>query len=390
MRSSPLLPIFLIVAVDVLGLTIMIPLLPFYAEQLGATPDDVGFLIATYAVCQLFSGPLLGRISDRTGRRPLLLLSQVGTLIGFIILARAETLWLVFVSRVIDGVTAGNLSLAQAYISDITRPEDRAKSFGIIGIAFGIGFLIGPAISGFLSNYGYHYPVWAAAALSASSIVATYFLLPEVPPARPAGETGQRLSVLDWGRYAGHLRQPALAPLLAQFFAWVFSFAVFTSGFPLFAERRFVWDNRPFGPQQVGYLYAYAGFLGILLQGPLLGRMVRRFGEPRLAAAAFLSATAGYVGLAWSYTLAPLILVTTISAIGGLARPTITSLITQRAARDEQGAVLGLTQSLTSVAQIIGPIIAGYLIEHDLLNSWALVAAAITMAGLLIGLRRST
>src|SRR5271169_5526267 len=179
LRPSPLLAIFLIVAVDILGLTIMIPLLPFYAEKLGASPTQVGLLIGVYAACQLVSGPLLGRLSDFTGRKPLLLVSQVGTLIGFLILAFAPSLWVVFIARVIDGATAGNLSLAQAYISDVTRPEERAKSFGVIGIAFGMGFLIGPAISGFLSTYGYQYPIFAAAALSATSILATYFLLPE-------------------------------------------------------------------------------------------------------------------------------------------------------------------------------------------------------------------
>src|SRR6202041_1323794 len=156
----------------------MIPLLPFYAETLGATPFQVGWLIGAYAACQLISGPLLGRLSDSTGRKPLLLVSQAGTLIGFIITAFAPNLIILFLARMIDGATAGNLSLAQAYISDITKPEERAKSFALIGIAFGMGFLLGPAISGFLAQYSYQYPIFAAAALSATSILATYFLLP--------------------------------------------------------------------------------------------------------------------------------------------------------------------------------------------------------------------
>src|ERR1700732_588854 len=170
----------------------MIPLLPFYAEKLGASAEQVGWLIGIYAACQLFSGPLLGRMSDHTGRKPLLLVSQAGTFAGFLIAAFAPSLWILFVARAIDGCTAGNLSLAQAYISDVTEPKDRAKSFGIIGIAFGLGFLIGPAISGFLARYDYKYPIFAAAALSATSILATSLLLPSVKPGsgKPSGPGG--------------------------------------------------------------------------------------------------------------------------------------------------------------------------------------------------------
>ena len=208
MRPSPLLAIFLIVAVDVLGLTIMIPLLPFYAEKLGATPFQVGWLIGAYAACQLVSGPLLGRLSDSTGRKPLLLVSQAGTFIGFIITAFAPNLVILFLARMIDGATAGNLSLAQAYISDITKPEDRAKSFGVIGIAFGIGFLIGPAASGILAKQSYQYPVFAAAGLSALSILATALLLPKAEPAQNDG--ARKLSLIAWGEYAKYFRDPAL------------------------------------------------------------------------------------------------------------------------------------------------------------------------------------
>src|SRR5580700_11323278 len=195
--KSPLVPIFLIVSVDVLGLTIILPLLPFYAEKFGASPAVVGLLVSSYAFCQLIAGPLLGRLSDRMGRRPLLLVSQAGTFIGFLILAYAHALWMVFLSRIIDGATAGNLSLAQAYISDVTKPEERAKSFAIIGIAFGMGFLIGPAISGFLAQYSYQYPIFAAAGLSLTSILATYFLLPSGPPPAHDGTAPRKFTILD-------------------------------------------------------------------------------------------------------------------------------------------------------------------------------------------------
>ncbi|MBI2822004.1 MAG: MFS transporter [Acidobacteria bacterium] len=394
MTKSPLLPIFLIVLVDILGLTIILPLLPFYAEKLGATPLVVGMLVATFAVCQMIAGPPLGQISDRVGRRPVLLVSQAGTLIGFLILAYAQTLWVVFLSRVIDGLTAGNLSLAQAYIADVTEPENRARAFGVIGVAFGIGFLIGPAVSGFLSQFGYQYPIFAAAGLSATSILATYFLLPSSPeaPARPGAAregpplpAGSRLRVLDWGNYAPYFRRPRLAELLWQFFLFAIAFSTFFSGFALFAERRFTSGGVPFGPKQVGYVFAYVGLLGILMQGGLIGRMVRRFGEEKLVSVGMLSAAVGYGLLGFTYHLPQLLLVSTIAAFGnGVLRPTLTSLITRSANRKEQGVVLGLTQSLTSVAQIAAPILAGFLIEHGFLTTWALFAAGITGAGFVI------
>lgn len=391
MRKSPLLPIFLIVLVDVLGLTIILPLLPFYAEALGASPFAVGLLITSYAACQLIAGPLLGRLSDETGRRPLLIVSQAGTLIGFLILAGAQSLWMVFLSRIIDGLTAGNLSLAQAYISDVTRPEERAKSFGMIGVAFGVGFLLGPAISGFLAQYDYRYPIFAACALSATSILCTYFLLPSAAPMRegeeagPPPPAGRRLTLVDWGTYAEYFRRPGLRVLLCEFFLFAFQFALFISGFALFAERRLTVGGRPFGPKEVGYVFAYAGLLGIILQGGLIGRLVKRFGEARLVWAGFLLAAAGYGLLAFTYTLPVLVMVTTISSFGtGALRPALTSLITQNASRREQGIVLGLTQSLMSVAQIVAPIVAGALIQKQFLAAWALLAAGTSMSGFML------
>jgi len=378
--------------VDVLGLTIMIPLLPFYAEKLGASPSEVGWLVGVYALCQLFSGPLLGRMSDHVGRKPLLIVSQIGTLIGFLITAFAGTLWVVFLGRIIDGATAGNLSLAQAYISDVTKPEERAKSFGVIGIAFGLGFLIGPAISGFLSHFDYRMPIFAAALMSFTSILATTFLLPSVKNVHPAqsgpsGPGGRRLSLVQWGEYGRYFRQPGLGIMLVQFLVFMFSFSMFVSALALFVERRITWHGKPFGPEQTGYVWAYAGLLGIGLQGPALGRLVKRFGERTLNRVGFAAYAVGYSMLAFAHSIPWLLLSTTVLALGGLVRPILTSMITQKTARAEQGTVLGLTQSLTSVSQIVGPPIAGLLIQHDLLTVWGLVLAAIALLGLMIASR---
>ncbi len=391
-NKSVLLPIFLIVAVDIMGLTLILPLLPFYAEKYGATPQIVGLLIATYAFCQLIAGPILGKLSDRFGRRPLLIVSQIGTFAGFLVLGWAKTLFWIFFSRFLDGITAGNLSLAQAYISDVTLPEDRAKSFGIIGIAFGLGFLIGPALSGYLSQYSYVYPAYLAAALSFTSILCTYFLLPQAVPhtEEESGPGGKRRGLLDWGSYLDYFKRPELAPLLIEFMLFCLMFSLFIQGFALFAQRRFFIHGHPFGPKEVGYLYAYSGFLGLIIQGGFLGRLVKRYGEKALARAGFISAALGLVFLAFDHPILMLIPIFTATAFGtGVLRPALTSLITRVTGRKEQGVVLGLTQSLNSVASIFSPLLAGYLIGKGDLAAWALIAALFSGIGFILISRRT-
>ena len=386
MTRSPLLPIFLIVLVDILGLTIILPLLPFYAEHMGASATTVGLLISTYALCQLIAGPILGRMSDSMGRKPLLIVSQMGTFAGFLLLAFSSSLWMVFLSRVIDGLTAGNLSLAQAYIADVTVPENRARSFGVIGIAFGIGFLIGPAISGYLSQFGYVYPILAAAGLSASSIICTATLLPKVEPHTATDESpgpgGRRLSVFDWTTYTQYFARPQLGRLLVQFFFFAFSFAFFMSGFALYAEQRYGYKAK-----EVGYVFAFVGFLGVILQGGLIGHLVRWLGERTMIWTGFAAASVGYGLLAWTHTLGQLLCASAATSYGtGVIRPAVTSLITQQAGKREQGVVLGLTQSLMSVSQIVAPLIATSLIGAGHLWAWGLTTGAIAVMGLLVSL----
>jgi MFS transporter, DHA1 family, tetracycline resistance protein len=380
---APLLPVFLIVLVDVFGMTLVIPLLAIYAETFGATPLQATLLVSVFAVCMLVSGPLIGHASDRHGRKPLLLLSQIGTFIGFVVLAQATSLWMIYLSRIIDGATAGNLSIAQAYIADNTPPEHRAKAFGLIGIAFGLGFFIGPALTGFLAGqYGHTAPIYLAAAMSATSILATAVLLKDDNAPRVRAVTW---APFHWRTYAQYFARPALRPLLFQFLFFMLSFSMFISGFALFAERRFEWNGQPFGPREIGYVFGFVGFLGIILQGLLIGPLVKRYGETVLSVAGFAALVAGYLALGLATTIVLLLVVAVISGFGnGVLRPSLTSLITHQAGQHEQGIVLGITQSLSSLAAIGAPVVAGLLIERQLLTAWAWVSAAMAAIGLMV------
>ena len=371
---------------DVLGFTIILPLLPFYSERLGASPAVVGTIVSIYAVCQLIAGPILGQLSDRVGRRPVLLISQAGTLAGFLILAFSTQVWMVFLSRAIDGATAGNLTIAQAYISDVTEPENRAKSFAIIGVAFGFGFLVGPAISGFLAHWGYQAPIFTASALSLTSILCTFFLLPRREAVHEhneldsvdAGPGGRRLSLISWGEYRRYFRDRELARLLVQWLLFALSFSTFISGFALFAERRYVWRGQPLGVREVGYIFAFNGFLGIIMQGGVVGRMVKWIGEKKVVRLGFITSMFGYAAIGFTYNIRQLLCVIALSSVGGAGlRPALTSLITQKAGRREQGVIIGLTQSLMSIAQITAPVIAGILIDRQYLTTWAIWAGVL-------------
>jgi MFS family permease len=376
-----LLPVFLIVLVDVFGMTLVIPLLAIYAETFHATPLQATMLVSVFAACQLVSGPIIGHMSDRVGRKPMLLISQVGTFIGFIVMARAQALWMLYIARVLDGSTAGNLSLAQAYISDHTEPSQRAKSFGLIGIAFGVGFFIGPSLTGYLSaKYGLTTPIYLAAVMSATSVLCTATLLKGGRQSEHAFD--DREKALQWKTYAKYFGRPGLRERLLQFLFFITSFSLFISGFALFAERRFTYQGHPFGPREIGYVFGYVGFLGIILQGGLIGRLVKRFGEASLVAAGFIALAVGYFGLGIATSFVLLMLTGTLAAFGnGVIRPALTSLITQQAGRQEQGVVLGITQSLMSMASIVSPIVAGLLIERHLLKEWAWVAAGLAAIG---------
>jgi len=287
---------------------------------------------------------------------------------------------MVFLARIIDGLTAGNLTVAQAYISDVTEPENRAKSFGIIGIAFGLGFLVGPALSGYLAQFSNTYPILLAAGLSFTSIMCTYFLLPSVKPHPDAQAEKNRVS--QWKAYSESFKDRQLGPMLWQFFAFTFAFSTLFSGFALFAERRFTHNGMPFGPKEVGYVFAFSGLIGALIQGGGMGSLVKRFGESRLVQMGFAGMALGFALLSGAHRITNLLLAIALLTFGSaVLRPSLTSLITTRASRHRQGMVIGLMQSLMSVAQIIAPVIAGILIQKQYLSIWALAGTTFCAVG---------
>ena len=364
MKRSPLLVIFITVFIDLVGFGIVIPVLPYYAEgtRFNATPRMVGLLFASYSIMQLVFSPVLGRLSDKYGRRPVLLLSILGTSLGFLILGLATTLWMLFLGRIIDGISGGNISTAQAYIADITTKEDRARGMGIIGAAFGLGFIFGPAIGGILSRWGINVPFLFAAGLALANAILLYFTLPETVtkdhPARISAAGGR-----GWAQLVNSLTQPRLGFVLTIYFLFIVAFSIMTTSFSLYTMFRFGYDA-----QHTGWLFAYVGVIAVIIQGGLIGRLVKRFGELPLVilGALFFAGSlfaVPFVGPNAGGVVALLIGGGIFSLGNSLATPALTSLASKSAGAAEQGSVLGVTQSVASLARVVGPSLAALLIH---------------------------
>jgi len=360
-KDKRYIPIFIVVFVDLLGFSIILPLLPYYARHFDATPIEVGLLISSYSICQFIASPILGDLSDRYGRRSILIYSQIGSLIGFLLMGLAlhlpqPLLWL-FLARVIDGLSGGNLTVAQAYISDITKPEERAKYYGmVIGVSFGLGFLIGPMLGGFLSRFGYDIPAYAAALFSFASMMATVFLLPESHE-KQARESSGLISY--YTRAIEYLRIVELRRLLLIFFFMSLPFSLYVTMYPLFTDLQL-----RLSAEQAGYFLGLAGFLGIIWQGGVIGPLVKRIGDHRALVLGLVFSALGMSMLSLVDVWWKLIGVAIVFSFGhGITRPPLTSILMTKAPPQRRGGVLGATTSIESFSRIIAPIMGGYIIE---------------------------
>ncbi len=368
-RRSSVGIIFLTVLIDLIGFGIVIPILPLYAQRFEASPIQIGLLVGVYSFCSFIFAPILGRLSDRFGRRPVLICSVIGTAFGFFLMGAAPSLkaqigvvgvlTLLFIARIIDGISGGNISTAQAYLADITAPEDRARAMGIIGAAFGLGFMIGPAIGGITSQISLGAPFFFAGGLATLNALFIYLRLPESLAPEHRSDKHPRQSLPDLFR---HANGSALAIVLATYFFSIAGFAIMTTLYAMFNQHRFGLDAK-----HTGYIFALIGFIAVIIQGGLLRRLLKRCTEAQLGVigAALLAISLALLPLVSSVPM--LILVSSFIAIGNsFSTPTLQGLASRFVDRKWQGRAAGMMQSAGALGRTVGPALAGWLLTFDL------------------------
>ena len=376
-NRHPLAVIFFTVFLDLVGFGIIIPLSPYLAREFGASAFEVGLLMAVYSGMQFLFSPFWGGISDRVGRRPVLLVSIAGTAIAHTLFYFADHLWLLFAARLLAGAFSANISTAMAYIADITPAQDRSRNMGLIGAAFGLGFVLGPAIAGLLAHFGENFPALAAAFLSLLNFTLAVFVLDESlsEQSRRQRPRGSRLrSIVE------KMQRPVVGSLLFAQFAIGLAMANMEASLFLYMQDRFGW-----GVRQSSYGFAYVGICIAFTQGYLVRKYLPSHGERRMLIIGFLFFICGmlFVGLSpWIWLLA---LAMTALALGnGFINPAVSGSISLLTPAHEQGEVLGVNQSIAALARIIGPLMGGYIYDHVSRPSPFYVAALMAAAGLAI------
>jgi multidrug resistance protein len=356
-RIPPLLALLLAAFIDMVGFGVVVPVLPLYTERFGASPFAIGMLLAAYSGMGFIFSPVVGALSDRLGRRSILLLSTIGQSTGFLIMGAANTLLWLFVARIIDGIFGANLSTTQAYIADVTPPGERSQAMGQLGAAFGLGFICGPLLGGVFSQVSMSAPFYFAGALAAANAVLIYFVLPESMSREVRSQAGAETLVTLFGEG----RAWSIWPLLGSYFFMMTGFSILTSFFAIFTEDRFGYNA-----SQNAYIFAGVGAIGVIIQGGLLGELLRTFGEKRLAMIGITILACSLFMLPLAHTLGALLLVGAGIAVGnGFVNPTISGLVSLAVGKYWQGRVLGLMQSSGGLGRFIGPILGGWLLTFN-------------------------
>ena len=383
-----MLVVFLTVFIDLIGFGIVVPLVPIFSRHYGASGFEIGAIIASFSAMQFIFAPIWGRLSDRHGRRPILLISTAGAALSYVLFAigsgfenHVTALWALLASRAFAGACGGNITVAQAYIADITPPENRSKRMGLIGMAFGLGFICGPIISGIALKLGGNTaPGWAAAALCAANFLLAYSILAEsLKPG--SGEAPKRPRFTQWGHT---LSQPKIGLLILIFFLATFAFSCFESTLPLLVSDDFnlgITADAARPASTVIKLFVFCGIIGAAIQGGAIGKLVKKFGEPKLIAASLVMTGASLVllplikgdgPLKWLAVLRladgpwiKMLLVLVLLSVGSsLSRAPVFGLLSNLTPANEQGATIGVAQSFGALARILGPIFAATLYMH--------------------------
>ncbi len=368
MPRNRLTVIFIIAFLNLVGFGIIIPILPYYAAEFGLNTAMIGVLIGVYPAAQLVSAPLLGRLSDRFGRRPLLMITVLINTAAFLVFALATNATVLFISRILAGLAMGNGSVLQAYVTDLTEGPERTYCLGRIGAALGLGFIVGPALGGLFSSSGYALPAFLAAFLSLLNLLAIYFWLPE---SLKAGERIQSARLWSLHSMKNIFRQPLIANLLNTRFFFSLAFSTFTTIFALYAQ-----DILRLSSAQTGYILAYAGFLIILVQGVMVEQLVKHINEGSLLFYSMVLMVLALIGWAFSDSVLKVMLaLIPLSVASGVFRTVITSTLTRAGRPEEIGGILGLSLSADSLTRVIAPSLGGILLA-SLGPAWPALSGA--------------
>ncbi len=375
--------IFAIVFVDFLGLSFILPLYPELASNFGLSATMITLLAASYAAMQFVFSPILGRLSDKIGRKPVLLMSTLGTAVSFVIFGLAGSTWVLFGSRILSGIFGANTAVAQAYITDSTKHHERTEGMGLVGAALGLGLIFGPALSGFLGKYGFSAPALAAAGVTLINAILITFLLKESLPKQERSKSKTKVFNFSFKQFKTELKKPLMGSILITYFLTMFALAAIQNIAILFAQDRF-----HLSIEESGYFFAFVGAILVLVQGVIIGRAAKIHGESKLIIWGIIMMSLGYFLAPTALQVWTIVLFAGLIAVGaGLYLPAINSLISKKASAEERGEVFGINQAMVGLALILGPVFGGVLFDTFGSGSPFFVAAFITLISLAYAFR---